>query len=166
MYFVQLFPVIHGETLISVFAFCNTRINSWRALLFTWLDVDLVQLKQSFGPSNEFLRSLKRTSHSDNKVIDDQDSVTALLQEPRFVGFPTYETNTAWGKEASNWRSQTWFLLIICLCRSTNTCTITDRFLVRFCGGRLLHRIHFALQRMEFCLLQSPKASIFGQLSH
>ncbi|CDO99186.1 unnamed protein product [Coffea canephora] len=62
-------------------------------------DLDLVQLKQSFGPSNEFLRSLKtkRTSHSDNKVVDDQDSGTALLQETRFVGSPTYEANTAWG---------------------------------------------------------------------
>ncbi|KAL3506070.1 hypothetical protein ACH5RR_031452 [Cinchona calisaya] len=57
-------------------------------------DMDLIELKQSFGPSNEFIKSLKRSSYYNNDGF-----VTTLFQETRFVGSSTYEKNTNWGNK-------------------------------------------------------------------
>ncbi|XP_059446004.1 probable cellulose synthase A catalytic subunit 8 [UDP-forming] [Corylus avellana] len=57
-------------------------------------DVNLEELKQSFGSSNELIKSF-RQNHKPN-VINSQDG---LLKETQFLASVAYENDTKWGKE-------------------------------------------------------------------
>ncbi|KAA8527738.1 hypothetical protein F0562_035393 [Nyssa sinensis] len=59
-------------------------------------DSDLLLLKQSFGPSNEFTKSLSRGFRY---VIDSKDSLNTLLPEAQVVASGTYEKDTQWGQQ-------------------------------------------------------------------
>ncbi|KAF8401838.1 hypothetical protein HHK36_012784 [Tetracentron sinense] len=60
-------------------------------------DIDLIQLKQCFGPSNEFIASLRQI-HRCN-TIGNEDS-SNVLQETRLLASCTYEKHTQWGEQA------------------------------------------------------------------
>ncbi|KAF8401837.1 hypothetical protein HHK36_012783 [Tetracentron sinense] len=60
-------------------------------------DIDLIQLKQCFGPSNEFIASLCQI-HQCN-TIGNEDS-SNVLQETRLLASCTYEKHTQWGEQA------------------------------------------------------------------
>ena len=62
-------------------------------------DIDIIQLKQYLGPSNELVKSLHRSNHH-NSVNKDLP-ISRLLEETRFLASCTYETGTQWGKQAS-----------------------------------------------------------------
>ncbi|XAR49015.1 Cellulose synthase (UDP-forming) [Bertholletia excelsa] len=58
--------------------------------------VDVMELKQSFGSSNEFIKSLGqhyRPNHKGSPSV-------ALLKEAKFVASSAYEDQTKWGKKA------------------------------------------------------------------
>ncbi|KAK7400632.1 hypothetical protein VNO78_11860 [Psophocarpus tetragonolobus] len=56
---------------------------------------DMLQLKESFGSSNEFIRSLSQNYTSD--LVSGQKY--ALLGEPHFLASCNYEIGTKWGQE-------------------------------------------------------------------
>ncbi|KAG4970893.1 hypothetical protein GLYMA_13G174300v4 [Glycine max] len=56
---------------------------------------DLLQLKEYFGSSNEFIRSLNQNYTSD--LVSGQKY--ALLEEPHFLASCNYEIGTKWGQE-------------------------------------------------------------------
>ncbi|KAL2469764.1 Cellulose synthase-like protein G2 [Abeliophyllum distichum] len=60
-------------------------------------DVDLVQLQKSFGPSNEFIKSLQRI-YKPNAFKDGEFS-GVLLKEIKFLASCTCDNLTKWGKE-------------------------------------------------------------------
>lgn len=60
---------------------------------------DLRELKNSFGPSNEFIKSL-RQDYKPN-VNNDGEFSNMFLEEAKVLSSCSYEDNTAWGKEAS-----------------------------------------------------------------
>ncbi|CAI9771278.1 unnamed protein product [Fraxinus pennsylvanica] len=60
-------------------------------------DVDLVQLQKSFGPSNEFIKSLQR-NYKPN-ALKDKEVSGVLLKEIKFLASCSYDSNTKWGKE-------------------------------------------------------------------
>ncbi|KAG2728013.1 hypothetical protein I3760_01G186100 [Carya illinoinensis] len=57
-------------------------------------DMDLEELKQSFGSSNELIKSVRRIYEPN--LMDDQDSLQKVTQ---LLASCSYETNTKWGKE-------------------------------------------------------------------
>jgi hypothetical protein len=59
-------------------------------------DIDLEELKQSFGSSNELIKSI-RGNYKPN-VINGQHG---LLKETQLLASCTYENDTKWGKKAS-----------------------------------------------------------------
>lgn len=63
------------------------------------LDVDLNQLKKSFGSSNEFIKSIykdyKPSTSREEKVSD------ALQKEIQLLASCSYDTDTEWGTKAS-----------------------------------------------------------------
>ncbi|KAI8566398.1 hypothetical protein RHMOL_Rhmol02G0037100 [Rhododendron molle] len=61
-------------------------------------DVDVMELKQYFGPSNEFIKSFGR--HYKPKDHQHSSSVT-LMKETQYLASCAYENETKWGKEAS-----------------------------------------------------------------
>ncbi|KAG5560297.1 hypothetical protein RHGRI_003556 [Rhododendron griersonianum] len=61
-------------------------------------DVDVMELKQYFGPSNEFIKSFGR--HYKPKDHQHSASVT-LMKETQYLASCAYENETKWGKEAS-----------------------------------------------------------------
>uniref|UniRef100_A0A5B7B319 Putative cellulose synthase-like protein G2 n=1 Tax=Davidia involucrata TaxID=16924 RepID=A0A5B7B319_DAVIN len=60
-------------------------------------DVDLMELKHSFGPSNEFIKSLGR-NHKPN-VVNGGELSSVLLQETELVASCAYENHTKWGEK-------------------------------------------------------------------
>ncbi|KAK4855788.1 hypothetical protein QYF36_010879 [Acer negundo] len=60
--------------------------------------VDLIELKNYFGTSNELLKSL-RVDYRPS--IDSRDSSSTLLQEAKVLASCAYENNSKWGEEAS-----------------------------------------------------------------
>ena len=60
-------------------------------------DIDLQQLKQVFGPSNEFIKSLDQ-HNMPNKTEGGESST--MLQEARILASCSFEEHTKWGKEA------------------------------------------------------------------
>lgn len=58
--------------------------------------IDLTELKNSFGPSSEFLKSLRRNSKPSTY---DNDSSSTLLQESKFLASCAYESNSKWGEK-------------------------------------------------------------------
>ncbi|KAF7149643.1 hypothetical protein RHSIM_Rhsim02G0034900 [Rhododendron simsii] len=61
-------------------------------------DVDVMELKQYFGPSNEFIKSFGRLY----KPKDHQHSSSVtLMKETQYLASCAYENETKWGKEAS-----------------------------------------------------------------
>ncbi|EOY05952.1 hypothetical protein QUC31_016528 [Theobroma cacao] len=58
---------------------------------------DLRELKNSFGPSNEFIKSL-RQDYKPN-VNNDGEFSNMFLEEAKVLSSCSYEDNTAWGKE-------------------------------------------------------------------
>lgn len=54
------------------------------------------ELKNSFGPSNEFLKSL-RLDYKPSR--DDNDSLSTLLQESKLLASCTFESNSKWGEK-------------------------------------------------------------------
>ncbi|KAG5560300.1 hypothetical protein RHGRI_003557 [Rhododendron griersonianum] len=62
------------------------------------LDVDIMELKQYFGPSIEFIKSFGR--HYKPKDHQHSSSVI-LMKETQFLASCAYENETKWGKEAS-----------------------------------------------------------------
>ncbi|KAH9764521.1 cellulose synthase-like protein G3 [Citrus sinensis] len=63
--------------------------------------IDLTELKNSFGPSSEFLKSLRRNSKPSTY---DNDSSSTLLQESKFLASCAYESNSKWGEKACVYR--------------------------------------------------------------
>ncbi|KAG5560301.1 hypothetical protein RHGRI_003557 [Rhododendron griersonianum] len=61
-------------------------------------DVDIMELKQYFGPSIEFIKSFGR--HYKPKDHQHSSSVI-LMKETQFLASCAYENETKWGKEAS-----------------------------------------------------------------
>ncbi|KAJ0034611.1 hypothetical protein Pint_24642 [Pistacia integerrima] len=61
--------------------------------------LDLIDLKNSFGQSNEFLKSL-RADHK-SSIDDGSDSSSKLLPETKVLASCAYEENSKWGEEAS-----------------------------------------------------------------
>ncbi|XP_058200564.1 cellulose synthase-like protein G2 isoform X3 [Rhododendron vialii] len=59
-------------------------------------DVDVMELKQYFGPSNEFIKSFGR--HYKPKDHQHSSSVT-LMKETQYLASCAYENETKWGKE-------------------------------------------------------------------
>ncbi|XP_044498449.1 cellulose synthase-like protein G2 [Mangifera indica] len=60
--------------------------------------LDLIDLKNSFGQSNEFLKSL-RTDHKPSIDYDSDISSSKFLQETRVLASCAYEENSKWGEE-------------------------------------------------------------------
>ncbi|KAL5781828.1 hypothetical protein ACOSP7_006857 [Xanthoceras sorbifolium] len=60
--------------------------------------VDLRGLKNTFGTSNEFLKSLLVDYRP---TVNSKDSTSALLQEANILASCAYENNSEWGEEAS-----------------------------------------------------------------
>ncbi|KAL4311591.1 hypothetical protein GQ457_01G032010 [Hibiscus cannabinus] len=63
-------------------------------------DIELRELKDSFGPSNEFIESLRRDYKKPN-LNDDGEVSNMLLEEAKVLASCSYEDHTKWGKEAS-----------------------------------------------------------------
>lgn len=63
-------------------------------------DSDLSALKQAFGPSNEFIMSLK--NNKQHNIMCSGTSSSILQEEAQFLASCTYEKETQWGKQASN----------------------------------------------------------------
>ncbi|XP_031275504.1 cellulose synthase-like protein G3 [Pistacia vera] len=59
--------------------------------------LDLIELKNSFGQSNEFLKSL-RADHK-SSIDDGSDSSSKLLPETKVLASCAYEENSKWGEE-------------------------------------------------------------------
>ncbi|KAF5950721.1 hypothetical protein HYC85_012714 [Camellia sinensis] len=79
-------------------------------------DVDIIKLKESFGSSNDFIKSLGRhykPNHSDvwSKM---------LVKETQILASCAYENQTKWGKEASTTSKQTNHLHILYFPKATN----------------------------------------------
>lgn len=61
-------------------------------------DIDILKLRESFGPSNEFIRSLGQ-NHKPS-VSKDGNSLSAIQrQETQLLASCSYENQTKWGKE-------------------------------------------------------------------
>lgn len=114
---------------------------------------DPLQLKQYFGPSNGFIKSLGQSYPC--KVIEDGSFSTRLQQETQFLASCSYEEHTKWGEEARTDLLVYLFLsisqilqIVFCLLTNINFNLLmanADRFLVQFCARGLLYGIHFAL---------------------
>ncbi|XP_059632393.1 cellulose synthase A catalytic subunit 4 [UDP-forming]-like [Cornus florida] len=59
--------------------------------------VDIPQLRQSLGPSNEFMGTLGKSYKRIN--IDDEDLSNKLLQHAQFLASCAYEKQTKWGQQ-------------------------------------------------------------------
>ncbi|CAK9165443.1 unnamed protein product [Ilex paraguariensis] len=68
-------------------------------------DKDPFQLKQSFGPSNEFIKWLN--TGCKNNGIDREDLLDTRLREAKFLASCTYEKDSQWGQQASKSRGWT-----------------------------------------------------------
>ncbi|KAJ0803197.1 hypothetical protein HanPI659440_Chr03g0137181 [Helianthus annuus] len=64
------------------------------------LDINLKEVKQCFGSSNEFIRSLYKKYNA--KVLDcEKDLFDESVQETKHLASCEYENDTKWGNEAS-----------------------------------------------------------------
>ncbi|KAK6278887.1 hypothetical protein POUND7_019154 [Theobroma cacao] len=61
--------------------------------------IDLMELKRSFGPSNEFIKTLRRDYKP--SFINDGESSSMLLEEAKVLASCSYENQTTWGTKAS-----------------------------------------------------------------
>ncbi|TYJ45246.1 hypothetical protein E1A91_A02G042200v1 [Gossypium mustelinum] len=61
-------------------------------------DIDLRELKDSFGPSNEFINSLRQDYKKPN-LNDNGEASNMLLEEAKVLASCSYEDHTKWGKE-------------------------------------------------------------------
>jgi hypothetical protein len=66
------------------------------SLHFSFADINLEELRQSFGSSNELIKSF-RHNYKSNGI----NSRHTLLKETQLLASVTYEKDTKWGKEAS-----------------------------------------------------------------
>ena len=57
-------------------------------------ETDLIQLKENFGSSHEFIKSL--TQNYTSYLVSGRN---ALLEEPHLLASCKYETGTKWGQE-------------------------------------------------------------------
>ncbi|OMO54788.1 Cellulose synthase [Corchorus capsularis] len=62
-------------------------------------NVDLMALKRSFGPSNEFIKTLRRDFKP--SFFNDGKSSSMLLEEAKFLASCSYQDQTTWGTEAN-----------------------------------------------------------------
>ncbi|OMO95532.1 Cellulose synthase [Corchorus olitorius] len=62
-------------------------------------NMDLMALKRSFGPSNEFIKTLRRDFKP--SFFNDGKSSTTLLEEAKFLASCSYQDQTTWGTEAN-----------------------------------------------------------------
>ncbi|KAA8527739.1 hypothetical protein F0562_035392 [Nyssa sinensis] len=62
-------------------------------------DIDIKKLKQAFGPSNEFVKSVNPKYSP--RIINGEECSKVLQQEAQFLASCTYEKHTKWGEEAS-----------------------------------------------------------------
>lgn len=62
---------------------------------------DLLQYQQSYGASNEFIKSLTKETYK-HDTIDNEEALKFVLQEAMFLLSCTYEKNTQWGQQVSN----------------------------------------------------------------
>ncbi|XP_039002085.1 cellulose synthase-like protein G2 isoform X1 [Hibiscus syriacus] len=60
-------------------------------------DIELRELKDSFGPSNEFIKSIQRDYNKPNLNGDEVSNM--LLKEAKVLASCSYENHTKWGKE-------------------------------------------------------------------
>ncbi|KAK6254816.1 hypothetical protein SCA6_016121 [Theobroma cacao] len=61
--------------------------------------IDLMALKRSFGPSNEFIKTLRQDYKP--SFINDGESSSMLLEEAKVLASCSYENQTTWGTKAS-----------------------------------------------------------------
>lgn len=88
--------------LLSKLMLSSTMIN------FLWNDqnlalhVDPTKLRQDFGPSNEFVKTLLQgENYKPNMMTNGGDKATILLEEIKLLASCSYESGTKWGQEAS-----------------------------------------------------------------
>lgn len=72
-------------------------------------DMDLEELQQSFGSSNELIESVRRIYKPNS--INDQHGLQKVTQ---LLASSSYETNTKWGKEVQLSTSHNLFLHVQC----------------------------------------------------
>lgn len=58
-----------------------------------------MELKSSFGPSNEFIKSV--LYHDRPNIINNEESANSLIKEAKFLASCSYASETKWGKEVS-----------------------------------------------------------------
>ncbi|XP_059632394.1 cellulose synthase-like protein G2 [Cornus florida] len=59
--------------------------------------MDLPQLRQSLGPSNEFIKTLSR---SYKRIVNEKDDISkTLLEQAKYLSSCTYEEETQWGQQ-------------------------------------------------------------------
>nr|XP_028947695.1 uncharacterized protein LOC108172101 isoform X2 [Malus domestica] len=107
---------------------------------------DAMKLRQCFGPSKQFIKSLRQINKPDHMFIPRNNA--QLNESPRLASC-AYEDGTKWGKEEVTEPSIPLMLMVI----SYSYLWHASWFLIRFSGGRLLHRVSFALQRLDFSVL-------------
>ena len=74
--------------------------SSFMKIIFAKLTgIDLGELKNSYGPSNEFIKSLRQDSRPN--LNNDGEVSHILLEEAKILASSSYEDHTKWGKEAS-----------------------------------------------------------------
>lgn len=61
---------------------------------------NLAKLKDCFGSSNEFIKSIGQIHKP--KAIKDIELSSTLLQEAQFLASCNYEKGTKWGEQVSN----------------------------------------------------------------
>lgn len=62
--------------------------------------MNLKELKESLGPSNELIKSLSQNDKPN--VIKGREKSSVLLQEAHFLASSPYEEGTGWGQKARN----------------------------------------------------------------
>ncbi|KAL0457058.1 UNVERIFIED_CONTAM: Cellulose synthase-like protein G2 [Sesamum latifolium] len=98
-------------------------------------DIDLNQLKKSFGSSNELIQliSMNHKPH----VPKDRKLTDAQAKEVELLASCDYEDQSEWGKQAS------WVPIF-------------------FCGGRLHDKRRFTLSGVDFCVVDPPRPCFLG----
>nr|XP_028947694.1 cellulose synthase-like protein E1 isoform X1 [Malus domestica] len=130
-------PCVCGSYYIKRVALCGSSISE---------DGDAMKLRQCFGPSKQFIKSLRQINKPDHMFIPRNNA--QLNESPRLASC-AYEDGTKWGKEEVTEPSIPLMLMVI----SYSYLWHASWFLIRFSGGRLLHRVSFALQRLDFSVL-------------
>lgn len=70
-----------------------------------------MELKSSFGPSNEFVKSILHNKKPN--IINSTESSNSLIKEAKFLASCSYGSQTKWGKEVSVIYKQFIFIVLV-----------------------------------------------------